>query len=562
MIALRSTPAGHVAVVHHDPEQAEALARILRTAGHRVTLVNPGRRVVQGILDCTPDLLIGSTAVADPSLETVVRSMRQALGQDPPVLVLYQRDLKDAPAETDEILHEPVDPLELELRVDRLLRSQAERRVRERKLQELLGLYKMSWAFSLAGGSEALYGHLARQSAELLKAERGVVFLFDADRRQIVAQAPGFGFTAEQLARARYPVDGEARSRWNFRKNGPLVSNKAKADTRLLTDLIEEMGVSSLMVAPMTRGPQVQGLLMVADRARPPFSDEDLNLLLALAGQATIAVENLRLHNEIKRANALLQEYDRLKSEFVGIVAHDFRRPLMAIRGFCELVLEEDELPLETRHEFMRTVISETEHLALLANDTLLITNIETGQFSFNWAEVDLGPFILDAVPLGLSDHSVLMDVPPGFPKILADPERLRQVFINLVSNATKYSPAGGSITVRCRARGTEHVVIEVIDHGLGIPHDQLSKLFQKFERVRTDEHLKISGTGLGLYICRLIVEGHGGQIWVESELGRGSTFGLVLPIDARTAQKPVREGESRTVALMRGAIPEPHKPE
>jgi signal transduction histidine kinase len=563
MIALRSTPAGHVAVVHHDTEAGEALARVLRTAGHRVTLVNPGRRAVQGILDCSPDLLIGSTAVKDPGLDTVIRSVRQALGQDPPVLVLYQTDLRDAPVETDEILREPIDPLELEVRVDRLLRSQAERRVRERKLQELLGLYKMSWAFSLAGGGEALYGHLARQCAELLKAERCVVFLFDADRRQMVAQAPGYGFTPEQLARARYPVDGEARSRWNFRKNGPLVSNKAKADTRVLTDLVEDMGVSSLVVAPMTRGPQVQGLLMVADRAaRAPFNDEDLNLLLALAGQVTIAVENLRLHNEIKRANALLREYDRLKSEFVGIVAHDFRRPLMAIRGFCELVLEEDELPLETRHEFMRTVISETDHLALLANDTLLITNIETGQLSFNWAEVDLGPFILEAVPLGLSDHSVLMDIPPGFPKIQADPERLRQVFINLVSNAVKYSPAGGSITVRCRAHGTEHVVIEVVDRGLGIPQDQLGKLFQKFERVRTDEHLKISGTGLGLYICRLIVEGHGGQIWVESELGRGSTFGLVLPIDARTAQKPVREGESRTLALMRGAIPEPRKPD
>jgi signal transduction histidine kinase len=563
MIALRSTPAGHVAIVHPDPEQAENLAKLLRTAGHRVTLVTPGRRVVQGILDCSPDLLIGSTAISDPTLETVVRSVRQALGQDPPVLVLYQADLKDAPAETDEILHEPIEPLELELRVDRLLRGQAERRVRERKLQELLGLYKMSWAFSLAGGSDTLYGLLARQCAELLKAERSVVFLFDPERRQMVAQAPGFGFTPEQLGRARYSVDGEARSRWNFRKNGPLVSNKAKADTRVLTDLVDDMGVSSLMVAPMTRGPQVQGLLMVADRAtRTPFSDEDLNLLLALSGQVTIAVENLRLHNEIKRANALLQEYDRLKSEFVGIVAHDFRRPLMAIRGFCELVLEEDELALETRHEFMRTVISETDHLALLANDTLLITNIETGQFSFNWAEVDLGPFILEAVPLGLSDHSVLMDIPPGFPKILADPERLRQVFINLVSNAVKYSPAGGSITVRCRARGTEHVVIEVVDHGLGIPQDQLGKLFQKFERVRSDEHLKISGTGLGLYICRLIVEGHGGQIWVESELGKGSTFGLVLPIDASTAQKPVREGESRTAALMRGGVPEPRKPD
>jgi signal transduction histidine kinase len=185
----------------------------------------------------------------------------------------------------------------------------------------------------------------------------------------------------------------------------------------------------------------------------------------------------------------------------------------------------------------MRTVISESEHLALLANDTLLITQIETGQLSFNFREVDLGPFILEAVPLGLAEHSVLMDVPAGFRKIIADPERLRQVVINLVSNAQKYSPPGASITVRCRERGPQHVGIEVVDHGLGIPQDQLGRLFQKFARVRSEEHMKVSGTGLGLYICRLIVEGHGGQMWVESEPGRGSTFGIVLPVDARQAK-------------------------
>jgi signal transduction histidine kinase len=192
----------------------------------------------------------------------------------------------------------------------------------------------------------------------------------------------------------------------------------------------------------------------------------------------------------------------------------------------------------------MRTVINETEHLALLANDTLLITQIETGQFSFNFREMELAPFILEAVPFGLSEHSVLMDVPQGFPKIWADPDRLRQVFTNLVSNAVKYSPAGGSIVVRCRERGTQHVVIEVVDHGLGIPTEQIGKLFQKFARVRTEDHLKVSGTGLGLYICRLIVEGHGGQIWVESELGRGSTFGMVLPLDARLAARSEKEAD------------------
>ena len=98
---------------------------------------------------------------------------------------------------------------------------------------------------------------------------------------------------------------------------------------------------------------------------------------------------------------------------------------------------------------------------------------------------------------------------------------------------------------VRCRERGPNHVVIEVIDHGLGIPQDQIGKLFEKFQRVRTPQDLKISGTGLGLYICRLIVEGHGGQIWVESEMGRGSTFGIVLPLDASAANQDRRSLES-----------------
>jgi signal transduction histidine kinase len=129
------------------------------------------------------------------------------------------------------------------------------------------------------------------------------------------------------------------------------------------------------------------------------------------------------------------------------------------------------------------------------------------------------------------------MDTPAAFPRITADPDRLRQVLTNLITNAVKYSPQGGSITIRCRERGSQHVVVEVVDPGMGIPSDQIARLFQKFQRVRTDEHLQVPGTGLGLYICRLIVEGHGGQIWVESEIGKGSTFGFVLPIDAATAR-------------------------
>jgi signal transduction histidine kinase len=556
-------PLGHIALVHEDPERAEELAKLLRTAGHRVTLILPGRRIVQSVVDCSPDLLLASHSLGDPPMAAVVKGVRQALGGDVRILVLYGFDPQGAPPEVDDVQRaEPLQPTELQIRVSRLLRELAERRVLQKKTSELLGLYKMSWAFSLAGGADALYAHLSRHSAEMLKAERGLVLLYDSERRQLVGQAPGFGLTPEQIQRVRYKVDGEADGRWNFRKNGPLLSNKAQADTRLLPELVSELALQSLMIAPITRGPKILGLLGVADRTgRAPFSDDDLNLLLALAGQATIAVENLRLHDELKKANTLLQEYDRLKSEFVGIVAHDFRRPLMAIRGFAELVLQEPDLPLDTRTEFMRTVISETDHLALLANDTLLITQIETGQLSFNFREVEVGPFLLEAVPLGLSDNSILLDVPVGFPRIWADPDRLRQTLTNLVANAVKYSPSGGSIVVRVRERGTQHIVIEVVDYGLGIPPDQMGKLFQKFARVRSDEHLKVSGTGLGLYICRLIVEGHGGQIWVESELGRGSTFGMSLPIDARLAQRPLFAAEKPGAGSPAGAPPPPCPP-
>jgi signal transduction histidine kinase len=467
------------------------------------------------------------------------------LGAELPVLVLVARedqrllvgDDPEALVDADDLIREPVDAGELSLRVSGLLCAQAQRRRLERRVRELLGLYKVSWGFSIAGGAATLCGRLTHESAELFGAAKSVVLLFDAERRQLSAQEPAAGLTAEQVARARYRVDGEARQRWDFRKNGPLLANNARVDSRLLPEIVHALALDSVMVAPMIVGRRVLGLLLVADRmSGAPFTDEDLNLLQAVAGQAAGAVENLFLHEELKRANARLQEFDRLKSEFVAMVAHDFRKPLTAIRGFAELVLEEPGLPEAERREFMRTVIGETDALAALANDTLLITRIETGEFTFEWRELDLGPLILNAIPLGLSKHSVLMDVPAQFPKITADGARLRQVLDNLIGNAVKYSPEGGNILVRCRERGSDHVVVEVVDHGLGIPADQIESLFQKFQRVRTPEHARISGTGLGLYICRLIVEQHGGRIWVESQPGKGSTFGFVLPRDARAA--------------------------
>jgi len=182
----------------------------------------------------------------------------------------------------------------------------------------------------------------------------------------------------------------------------------------------------------------------------------------------------------------------------------------------------------------VQTIINETDDLARLATDTFLITQMETGQFTYHWSEIELGSFILDAITRSRAEHPVGLDVPAGLPRVTADPERLRQVLSNLISNAVKYSPGGDSVLVRARQPAGGHVQIEVIDHGLGVPHEQMNRLFQKFERVRTEQHSRIAGTGLGLYTCRLIVEGHSGRIWAESEPGMGSTFSVLLPLDPR----------------------------
>jgi len=439
-----------------------------------------------------------------------------------------------------------VDAGELLFRAGRLLRHEMERRTLRHKIDELLGLHRVaSWAFSIAGGAESLFGHLARQSASILKAEKGLIMLYDPQRREMEGKNVAFGLTPQQVARIRYPVDGEARELWNFRLNGPLVTNSARTDPRLLPDLAAVLDIFSLIVVPMTRGPQVLGLIAVADRAgRAPFRDEDLGTLQAVAGQATVAVENQRLHEQIKEANARLQEFDRIKSEFVATVAHDFRSPLMSIRGFAELTLEEPDLPPERRNEFMRTIIAETDDLAALANDTLLISHMETGQLTYDWKPVDVHRELREAIPPGLATHTVLVDVPDDFPVIRADPGRLRQVLNNLVSNALKYSPLGSTVTLRARERGRDQVMVEVNDEGLGVPADQAGRLFQKFERVRSPEHLKIPGTGLGLYICKRIVEGHHGRIWVESEPGQGSTFAFTLPLDPALQQPEDAAGD------------------
>ncbi|MER3401545.1 MAG: hypothetical protein C4313_10595 [Thermoflexus sp.] len=229
-----------------------------------------------------------------------------------------------------------------------------------------------------------------------------------------------------------------------------------------------------------------------------------------------------------------LKELDRIKSEFVSIVSHDVRTPLTTIRGYVSLLPRVG--PLNPRQqEFVERVERAMQTIVELLNNLLDLSRLESGYALA--MELCALPEILDEAvqiirPQAESKgHTLVLEIPPDLPPVDGDPRRLEQVFLNLLSNAVKYTPPGGRIIVRAREQDG-YIAVQVIDTGVGIPPADLPHIFSKFYRIRREGEAT-EGTGLGLAIVKSIVERHGGRVWAESEVGKGSTFTVLLPCRA-----------------------------
>jgi signal transduction histidine kinase/ActR/RegA family two-component response regulator len=225
------------------------------------------------------------------------------------------------------------------------------------------------------------------------------------------------------------------------------------------------------------------------------------------------------------------REAGRLKSELVATVSHELRTPLTAVVGFAEL-LGNSELDDSTQKRYLRVISSEAARLTALVNDFLDLHRIEHGAFDVTLEPVDVAELLREQVGVFSAQstlHSLGADLPETPLIVLGERNRLAQVFANLLSNAIKYSPRGGPIDVRARQVG-ESVEVSVRDSGLGIPEQQRDMIFTKFFRVDSSDARRIGGTGLGLALCREIVEAHGGEIDFDTVEGEGSTFSIRLP--------------------------------
>jgi len=307
---------------------------------------------------------------------------------------------------------------------------------------------------------------------------------------------------------------------------------RARFDNPWLPDTRTQVAV------PLISRGQVIGALSIHHVRPRAFTDDDVTVFQTIAAQLANAIENARAYQELQRTAAQLKEMDQIKSHFLANMSHELRTPLNAIIGFSRVILKGIDGPLTENQQTDLTAIYENgQQLLSLINNVLDISKIAAGKMDITFAPVDLQPVIQSVMSTAVAlvkDKPIELrqEVQPDLPIIEGDETRLRQVILNLVSNAAKFTEVG-SIIVRAWA-DTEQVTVSVTDTGIGIAPEHQGLIFEEFRQVDGSLTRRAGGTGLGLPISWHLVEEHGGRMWVESALGEGSTFSFTVPLKRR----------------------------
>ena len=336
---------------------------------------------------------------------------------------------------------------------------------------------------------------------------------------------------------------GIARLRIGEGISGRVITERRSIyipDTHLEPDFIFfGPQIRSLLVVPLIIRDSIIGTLSIDD-TQPNAFDEEIRLLTIAAAQAAVAIENAQLYEslqasykELERAFDELRQLDQMKSELIQNISHELRTPLTFIKGYVEL-LQDGEMGVlnEAQETAMEIVANKTEVLSRLVDDIISMLRVGKEQIRTSLVSLaDIGHISVQAARASAVEAGLTLndEIPDGLPPVLGDKRRLGQVFDNLLQNAIKFSQPGGAITVRMREEGL-HVRTEVEDTGIGIPRDQLPRIFDRFYQVDGTTTRRFGGTGLGLAIVKQIVEAHGGKVGVESEVDKGSLFYFTVP--------------------------------
>ena len=361
-----------------------------------------------------------------------------------------------------------------------------------------------------------LLQQIVESAAELTNADGASILLMeDSDTLRFAAAS---GPESATLQNTEVPLD-KSLAGWVATHREMAIVENAQSDSRMYSiDAVD--ATQSIIAAPMLFGSRVIGVLeAVTTTTRHKFTPQDRETVATLAGVAAVAVQNARLFQQ---------------SDWVAEVVHEIRTPLSAILSYADLLLRPN-LDERLRERAITTIQQETERISDLATQFLGLARLESGRITMNQDVIDVAALIDHAVAVitpSADQRNRIVQASPAehIPAFVGDRARLHQVLLNLLSNAVKYSNAGDAINVEARMKANK-LIISVSDTGPGIAENQLPLLFQKFRRLPGSED-KVQGTGLGLVVARQIVEAHRGQLWVESELGKGSCFFISLPVD------------------------------
>jgi signal transduction histidine kinase len=435
--------------------------------------------------------------------------------------------------------------------------DQAAVRVRMREAQQrvLDGLGDVARHLSDHGDLTAFFGDLSRALTDLVPAARAAFWLHDPDTATISPQAGAAGFTPDQLDRLRgipCSPDGEGVAERIVFDDLVLRDqvDGAASDAASYRAALRAVGVMDTISMPWRAGDLRLGVVGVYDSTRPSgFSEEDVWVLQAAVTAAALVWE----HRQADAAVAALREreaaslrqqieqstqLEQLKTDFLKLASHELRGPLGVVRGYISMMEDGTLAPVgEHVGPVLPLLRAKLDEMNRLINEMLETARLDDSALQLQLARLDLREVVHEAVrslePLAGERHSLVTETPGASVEVTGDRSRLSMIVTNLVHNALKYSPAGGEVRVSCRA-GAGRGVVAVTDQGVGIAAGDMGRLFTRFGRIATPETAGIAGTGLGLYLARDLARRHGGEVGVESEPGRGSTFTLSLPLAGR----------------------------
>ncbi len=408
-----------------------------------------------------------------------------------------------------------------------------------RSVEQLTALGEVGRAVSSTLDLETVLTTIVSRAVQLSGLDGGVVLEYDEGAEEFVHRAQAE--TGGALAAAR-------RATRIHKGEGVIGQTATTLEPIQVADItvpgayvgpqrenLIESGVRAVLAVPMVRESRLIGCLGVTRNRPGEFPAETVELLRTFATQSALAIQNARLFHEIEDKSRQLEAASRHKSEFLANMSHELRTPLNAVIGFSEVLLQRmfGELN-EKQDEYLKDIYASGQHLLSLINDILDLSKIEAGRMELAPAPFHLPTTLDNALTLvreratrhGIALH---LDLDPRLGEIVGDERKVKQVLLNLLSNAVKFTPEGGRITLKASQRDGV-VEISVTDTGIGIASEDQAAIFEEFRQVGSDEQRR-EGTGLGLTLAKKFVELHGGNIWVGSEVGRGSTFTFTLPV-------------------------------